>query len=160
MLFEVPGLSLGAPKTESKKSVNKNTSEAKEKSKRSKNIEKDAQFFGSDYFSKSKVKAVKDTPTESSFPKRSSSAISDKFDTSNKSTVANFANKIKKESGKSKLQQKMEEKLRGARFRYLNQKLYQSHSHEALNHFQEHPEDFQKVNFIFVFNSYEFTLVS
>lgn len=35
-----------------------------------------------------------------------------------------------------------EEKLKGARFRFLNQRLYESHSSEALAYFREHPQDF------------------
>lgn len=38
---------------------------------------------------------------------------------------------------------KEEQKLGGARFRYLNQRLYQSSSKEAFQYFQDHPEDFE-----------------
>lgn len=144
MLFEVPGLNLGAPKTESKK---KNPAEMKDKSKLPQKGGKEDYDSGSFFSSKSKDKVAKKFTTESC----SYSVESTKYNTAKKnvaSTNINFPRKIEKESGKSKLQQKMEEKLRGARFRYLNQKLYQSHSHEALNHFQDHPEDFQKVKLV------------
>ena len=32
----------------------------------------------------------------------------------------------------------------------LNQKLYQSNSRDALNHFKEHPEDFKNVIYLFI----------
>jgi len=39
--------------------------------------------------------------------------------------------------------EKREEKLKGSRFRFLNQRLYQSRSDEALAYFKEHPEEFE-----------------
>ena len=141
MLFEVPGLNLGAPKTEAKNTDNKKPNGTKAKLPRK--FDKDS---SPPFSSKSKGKPVKDTPTQTSYPDCSSKTGTGKPSTAIKSTAPNNLKKIEKEPGKSKLQQKMEEKLRGARFRYLNQKLYQSHSHDALSHFQEYPEDFQKVN--------------
>jgi ribosomal RNA-processing protein 8 len=38
---------------------------------------------------------------------------------------------------------KMEEKLKGARFRFLNQRLYESDSKAALTYFKEHPDEFE-----------------
>lgn len=40
-------------------------------------------------------------------------------------------------------------KLSGARFRYLNQKLYESDSKQALAYFQEHPDDFAHYHYGF-----------
>lgn len=136
MLFEVPGLNLGAPKTESKKTDCKKPADTKDKLKLPQKVVKADHSSGSLFSSKS---------SNPSLPSRSFVAESTKSNTAQKNSVTKFPKKIEKESGKSKLQQKMEEKLRGARFRFLNQKLYQSHSHEALNHFQDNPEDFQKV---------------
>lgn len=45
-------------------------------------------------------------------------------------------------SASSRNKGKIEAKLSGARFRFLNQKLYESSSAEALVHFQRNPEDF------------------
>ena len=44
----------------------------------------------------------------------------------------------------SALQQKMASKLAGARFRWLNEKLYTCSSSEAYEYFQSHPEEFQE----------------
>lgn len=140
MLFEVPGMNLGAPKTDSKKiqkvqSVqSKNIDAVKKIPKLTHKFENDATT------SKSKGKPSKEEVKESSHSRSVKSEPSKNAP----------AKKIEKMSGKSKLQQKMEEKLRGARFRYLNQKLYESHSHDALSHFQNNPEDFQKVNRILI----------
>ena len=139
MLFDVPGLNLGAPKTETAQKTGKKVAHD--------NIPKNMTPSNSDkksaeilHKSKPKNKNGKDTTAEwlTKSPEVSSNSAPSK-------TLP--PKKIEKNSSKSKLQQKMEEKLRGARFRYLNQKLYQSHSHEALNHFKEHPEDFQNVRF-------------
>ena len=137
MLFEVPGMTLGAPKTEEvKKQYSKlpNTNLSKTEKKRNpqkSNSDASIKLHPKNKSNKNALAERGTKPTE--VP-------------SSKSTVhKSIPKKIEKESGKSKLQQKMEEKLRGARFRYLNQKLYQSKSHEALDHFKEHPEDFQKV---------------
>lgn len=45
--------------------------------------------------------------------------------------------------------QKALNKLSGARFRYLNQKLYESDSKQALAYFQEHPDDFAHYHYGF-----------
>lgn len=57
-------------------------------------------------------------------------------------TAATILPSVFNSQHKTKLQRKMEEKLRGARFRFLNQKLYESDSRSALQHFRENPEDF------------------
>lgn len=136
MLFEVPGLSLGTPKTEKNNKTECDSSTDKTDTKKYKKQILYQNSSGS--LSKSKPRNIK-TGEAAEWSKKLN-------ETSSKTASPNtFPKKIEKQSGKSKLQQKMEEKLRGARFRYLNQKLYQSHSLEALNHFKEHPEDFQKV---------------
>lgn len=149
MLFEVPGLNLGAPKTEAKNIDTSKNVAIKDKTKTPVKSEKVASPSVFPSHSKSKGKPMKDTPVETSSSVKTSVTGSQKSGSTIKSTAPIQPKKIEKESGKSKLQQKMEEKLRGARFRYLNQKLYQSNSRDALNHFQEHPEDFQKVIYHF-----------
>lgn len=147
MLFEVPGLSLGAPKTDSKKTEmslsNSDSKQIQISNLNTKNNGKIEQLIVmSSTKSKNKVKAnLKSNEKDvMSYPYKDKKVAPQ----NNVSSKTN-SQKIEKQSGKTKLQQKMEEKLRGARFRYLNQKLYQSDSLEALNHFKEHPEDFQKV---------------
>ena len=149
MLFEVPGLNLGAPKTEAKNTDTGKNVVIKDKAKTPVKSEKVASPSVFPSHSKSKSKPMKDTPVETSGLVKTTVTGSQKSGSAIKSTASIQPKKIEKESGKSKLQQKMEEKLRGARFRYLNQKLYQSNSRDALNHFQEHPEDFQKVIYHF-----------
>lgn len=137
MLFEVPGLTLGVPKTENMNKADCNASADKNDTKKYK--KQTNSNNSSDPLSKSKPKSIKTGNEAAEWGKKLD-------ETSSKTALSStVTKKIEKQSGKSKLQQKMEEKLRGARFRYLNQKLYQSHSLEALNHFKEHPEDFQKV---------------
>ena len=131
MFFEVPGLNLGEPKTEKVS----NPKSPKQIDLKLKTIKDKTDFKNS--YSSDKIKMAKKKPVS-----YKSVAITPKIDkTRGKNT----------ESGKSRLQQKMEEKLRGARFIYLNQKLYQSNSQEALVHFKDHPEDFQNVSFTFIY---------
>lgn len=142
MLFEVPGLNLGVPKTEDAKKQDSKSSNI--------NIIKDAK-------KKNLEKNISDNAAHLNPNNKSSgnalagrSALPAEATHSKSTSYKSISKKTEKESGKSKLQQKMEEKLRGARFRYLNQKLYQSNSREALDHFKEHPEDFQKVPIYFL----------
>lgn len=140
MLFEVPGWSLGAPKTEAEKQP---------KPKPDASLKKN-----------STAERVSDTPLHNKRPAKDDPALKkhpagnaqkkqqkpslvrvEKSRTSSAPLASSAAS-----AGKSKLQQKMEEKLLGARFRFLNQKLYQSSSAEALKYFQDHPEDFDHVH--------------
>lgn len=140
MLFEIPGMNLGAPKTDEVKKqhsklqnidLSKIAKNAKDRNPQKITPDASVKLRPKSNSSKNAV-AERGTKTTQVVPSKSL-------------VQKSIPRKIEKESGKSKLQQKMEEKLRGARFRYLNQKLYQSKSHEALEHFTEHPEDFQKV---------------
>ncbi len=51
----------------------------------------------------------------------------------------------KNESNLSKLQQKMQKKLKGAQFRWINEKLYTSKSQDAVELMKEKPELFDVV---------------
>lgn len=142
MLFEIPGLNLGDPKTEAKKYENKpSASSGHQKSaKKLVNNEVSENLTAPKYNNKSQKHVAKKGPISNKNSKAETPQI-----IKNSASPKVTSHNIEKHSGKSKLQQKMEEKLRGARFRYLNQKLYQSDSREAFNHFKEHPEDFDKV---------------
>ena len=123
MLFEVPGLNLGAPKTEIKKPDNKPKKEkgANNKIEVAKIKQKDNATTVVD------VQNSRDPSTRSnSFTSTKLKVKKSKVPASCKASVGHF----EKDTGKTKLQQKMEEKLRGSRFRYLNQRLYQIHSRE------------------------------
>ena len=139
MLFDVPGLNLGEPKSldkkkDSKKSKNDEILSGKDKI--------DARKYG--YMKKDSFK---------NFEKSDQPSVSLKVakpyskPTQGQNGHPNIC--MGRNSGKTKLQIKMEQKLCGARFRFLNQKLYQSHSQDALNHFKENPEDFEKVFYFF-----------
>ena len=131
MLFEVPGLSLGEPKSLDNKNDSKKFKKDLRSSRDIKNHERNSSHFKNDKKSnRSTVHANVAKPQSNSGMQRQVNEPIISADLNN---------------GKSKLQIKMEQKLRGARFRYLNQKLYQSHSRDALNHFKDHPEDFEKV---------------
>lgn len=141
MFFEVPGLDLGEPKTESQLTM-KSPKQVAPKDRNS--------SLGS-------INNITPAPTTDHMSVRKAQKSGPK-----KSSIENSASSFKKiehTPGKSKLQQKMEGKLRGARFRFLNQKLYQSHSREALDYFKEHPEDFQNVTHLF-FNTQPYNILS
>lgn len=140
MFFEVPGLNLGAPATEVKKPDHgqaQGNNNASNRSKSKPTISKFKNLFTENIKSRN---GPKKSSESEKIPLKQASPVSKAAKVSNQPPI-----KVEKDSGKSKLQQKMEKQLCGARFRYLNQKLYQSHSHEALSHFKEHPEDFDKV---------------
>lgn len=148
MFFEVPGMNLGAPQTEIQKpkikakpvSIASATIENKNNSRsRSKNSGNNE--------SKNQSSSKKNKKDEIITPKMVTKPVIIKA-----TTKVNAKDNEDSRIGKSKLQRKMEEKLRGARFRYLNQKLYQSSSRDALNHFKENPEDFKNV--IYLFNDF------
>lgn len=141
MFFEVPGLNLGAPA----KDIKNNNNSSSQTIVNNHNTSKSNMLK-----SVSPVKKVGDLFTENHKLK----SIKNNYSNSKDMPLKNVkdAKKLKpsliktgKDSGKSKLQQKMEKQLCGARFRYLNQKLYQSNSQDALQHFMENPEDFEKV---------------
>ncbi len=121
MLFEVPGLNLGEPKVDDGKSKRPNKAPKKPPTK----------ALATSVSSKKVQK-----PAKEALPLKSSSVTS------------SASLSIFKSTQKTKLQRKMEEKLMGSRFRYLNQKLYESDSKEALQLFKQNPEDFKNVRHV------------
>lgn len=131
MLFEVPGLNLGQPKTEDASKKNKEYTAKPPKMKQTVKEKPRNQNTPAKPLPKKEYKQA-NTPTDQNHqPVMTPTSLPSVF----------------KASQKSKLQRKMEEKLMGARFRFLNQKLYESNSHDALEHFKENPEDFKNVSY-------------
>ena len=147
MFFEVPGMNLGAPQTEMQKPKTK--TKTKPVSIATAMIENKNSNFraynSGNNESKNQSSSKKNKKDETIAPKMISKPVIIKA-----TAKVNVEYNHDSSNGKSKLQRKMEEKLRGARFRYLNQKLYQSNSRDALNHFKEHPEDFKNVIYLFI----------
>ena len=140
MLFEVPGLKLGEPKVEEKEKSKRNPPEHKKKLPKQQN----------NFASNDDLKVQKNSSTNKhskSFPsEKPRKAPSASSPSPVRAPTPPNSLSIFKSEHKTKLQRKMEEKLMGARFRYLNQKLYESDSKDALLHFKENPEDFKKVS--------------
>ena len=140
MLFEVPGLNLGEPKVESKV---KQPAPQKEKPASARSSKKEQKPKSVPVPSAIKVQKPGKQPTSSS------AKVSKPVQHHKADTVAVMPSlSIFQSSQKTKLQRKMEEKLMGSRFRYLNQKLYESDSKEALQHFKQNPEDFKNVSIL------------
>ena len=130
MLFEVPGLKLGQPKTEDATKKNKEYTAKPLKMKQSVETNPKNQNAVAKPKQKKEHKQASTRTDQNRQPVMTPTSLPSVF----------------KASQKSKLQKKMEEKLMGARFRFLNQKLYESNSHDALEHFKENPEDFKNVS--------------
>ncbi|PJF18899.1 hypothetical protein PSACC_01300 [Paramicrosporidium saccamoebae] len=115
MFFNVPSWNLGEPVVDAKKKGAKKTV---------KESQPDA------------------APRPTNIPKRKEKVEREKSNPAKKSrSVEPVQHKIV-ELPQTKGKSKEESKLSGARFRFLNQKLYESSSNEALSYFRQHPTDF------------------
>jgi ribosomal RNA-processing protein 8 len=146
MLFEVPGLNLGEPKVEAV--VQKQQVHKKEKPKVQSVVHHKQQVHKKE-MNASNIPTKKDPQPPknyASLPAKVQKPPSAKTSKSESApTTLSPSLSIFKSDQKTKLQRKMEEKLMGSRFRYLNQKLYESDSKEALQYFKQNPDDFKNV---------------